>query len=56
MIRIFQLWQRTEAGWRMMPDLFYGVAERPTAKAKLREYRAKYGEDNVVLRFVQLPR
>lgn len=56
MIRIFQLWQRTDAGWRQMPPVFYGIAERPLAREKLREYRAKYGDDNVVLRFVQLPR
>lgn len=56
MIRIFQLWQLTEAGWRRMPEMFYGEDERTTAKAKLREYREKYGKDSVVLRVARLPK
>jgi hypothetical protein len=55
MIRIYYLFHRTEAGWRMFPHAFYGAENRVIAKEKLRELAEKYGRDNVALRFVQLP-
>lgn len=39
-----------------MPDVLTGADKRATAERKAAEYRAKYGEKNVALRFIQLPR